>query len=129
MYKMKYSRQREKILNILNEYKIHPTADCVYAILCSKGEKMSLATVYRNLKILSETGVIKKFKTSEKTERYDSTLIQHYHFLCTECGNVFDMPANITADISKNAAELGFEVKKYDMMLSGICPQCKKKEN
>lgn len=126
---MKYSRQREKILDILTEYKIHPTADRVYSMLCTQGEKISLATVYRNLKALSEIGLIKRFKTSEKTERFDSTLTPHYHFLCAACGNVYDIPQDITADVSKNAAELGFEVTKYDMMLTGICPKCRKKEN
>ncbi len=126
---MKYSKQREKIINILLENKIHPTAEKIYSILCEKGEKVSLATIYRNLKFLSETGIVKKFKTTEKTERFDTTLAPHYHFLCSECKKVYDLPENITADLEKNVGSLGFEVMKCDIILTGICPNCKNKEN
>ncbi len=125
---MKYSRQREIILNLLEENKIHPTADTVYSILKNKGEKVSLATVYRNLNNLANSGEIKRFKTSEKTERFDSTTMPHYHFLCKHCGIVYDLPIEIAEDVSKNANKLGFKVTEYDMMLGGICPECQKKE-
>lgn len=64
---MKYSRQREKILNKLIEYRVHPSAEQLYWKLVEDGEKIGLATVYRNLNYLAEAGVIKRFQTFEST--------------------------------------------------------------
>jgi len=57
---MKYSRQREHILNTLKENAIHPTADEVYALARRDMPMLSLATVYRNLNLLAENGVIRR---------------------------------------------------------------------
>ncbi len=121
---MKYSKQREIILKTLIENKIHPSAEKLYTLLLDKGKRISIATVYRNLNALADAGIIKKFKTAEKKERFDSTTEQHYHFLCTKCGKVYDLPVEIASDITKKIQEYGFTVTEYDMILEGRCPEC-----
>lgn len=125
---MKYSKQREKILEVLNQNKIHPTAEKIYSLLLARGEKVGLATVYRNLKQLVESKKVLSVKTFEPTERFDGTLSPHYHFLCEKCNTVYDLPIEITQDLTNNTEKLGYSVTKYNIMISGICPNCKNKE-
>lgn len=128
---MKYSRQREIILEMLNQNKVHPSAEQLYMMLKEKGENVSIATVYRNLNSLAETGEILKFKTFEKNERFDSTIKPHYHFQCEKCSKIYDLPVEITQRVKDNVSHSGFEVTKFTVMVSGICPNCKseQKEN
>ena len=55
---MNYSRQRAEVLDQIREHEDHPTADVIFAELRQKDPSISLATVYRNLKLLSDLGAI-----------------------------------------------------------------------
>ena len=57
---MKYSRQRELILETVMENPVHPTADTVYAMVREQEPNISLGTVYRNLNLLAEQGIDRK---------------------------------------------------------------------
>lgn len=126
---MKYSRQREIILNTLKENKVHPTAEQLYEILKAKGENIGIATVYRNLNNLTEMGEIIKFKTFEKNERYDAITLPHNHFQCTECGKIYDLSVEYTNSLIKKITTLGFDITQSLILFSGKCPECRKKEN
>ena len=125
---MKYSRQREKILNKLIEYRVHPSAEQLYWKLVENGEKIGLATVYRNLNYLAEAGVIKRFQTFEKHERFDGTITPHHHFRCKKCGKIFDLPPEIADQVVKNIDDKGFKTVNYEIMAEGLCADKKKKK-
>ena len=57
---MKYSRQRELILETVMENPVHPTADTVYAMVREQEPNISLGTVYRNLNLLAEQGILRR---------------------------------------------------------------------
>ena len=78
---MRNSRQRDTILKIVRESDDHPTADMVYTRARMHIDNISLGTVYRNLNLLSEQGLIKKFKIIGDNERFDKTVIMHSHFV------------------------------------------------
>ena len=124
--RMKYSRQREKILNKLIEYRVHPSAEQLYWKLVEDGEKIGLATVYRNLNYLAEAGVIKRFQTFEKHERFDGTITPHHHFRCKKCGKIFDLPPEIADQVVKNIDDKGFKTVNYEVMAEGLCADCQK---
>ena len=122
---MKYSKQRELILKTLQEYAIHPTADVLYAKIKTKAPEISLATVYRNLNLLAENGVIKKIEGLDNAAHFDHNMRRHYHLLCTECQQVFDIPADVLPMIDKNVAQkTGMMIESYDISFRGICPKC-----
>jgi len=60
MKTLNYSRQREAIYNYLLSTKTHPTAEAVYQVVQQDYPKISLATVYRNLALLEETGQVQR---------------------------------------------------------------------
>ena len=55
----------------------------------------------------------------------------HYHFQCEKCSKIYDLPVEITQRVKDNVSHSGFEVTKFTVMVSGICPNCKseQKEN
>lgn len=83
---MKYSRQRESILNSLNEKLDHPTAEMVYNCVKKEQPNISLGTVYRNLNQLVEQGVLRRIATPVSGDRFDIRTDPHAHLLCTRCG-------------------------------------------
>ena len=87
----KYSRQRQLILDYLKSTTSHPTAEQIYAELKPQNPALSLSTVYRNLRLLADDGIILRLDTGESTDRFDADLSEHHHFICTKCGQVTDV--------------------------------------
>jgi len=124
---MNYSRQRDIILETLKENVVHPTAEYLYGVLKEKNSGISLATLYRNLNQLADKGIIKKIEGLETSSHFDHNTYEHYHFICDKCKRVFDIPVEIAPDIAeKTQHATGFDVKGYDIVIHGICNECKK---
>lgn len=124
---MNYSKQREIILETLKENVVHPTAEYLYSVLQKTHPKISLATLYRNLNQLAENGIIKKIDGLETSSHFDHNTHEHYHFICTECGKVFDIDASVAPDLASKTEDMtGFKVITHDAVFCGICNDCKK---
>lgn len=124
---MNYSRQREIILNTLKNNVVHPTADYLYGIIKENEPTLSLATLYRNLNKLAEKGVIKKIDGLESPSHFDHNTHEHYHFICDKCKKVYDITKDIAPNLVQNAQqETGFKITGHDIVLHGICNECKK---
>lgn len=123
---MKYSRQREAVLEYLTHTKTHPTADEIYSVLKKEMPSISLATVYRNLTQLCENGNVRRLGAAGNKERFDGYLEPHYHFICSECGEVYDLDISFDMNLSEMAKQVsGFEVNAYSLVFYGICDNCK----
>lgn len=123
---LKYSKQREYILRYLSGTKEHPTADMVYENLRKDFPKISLGTVYRNLSLLVELGQIQKLSTPGQPDRYDYTTSLHYHFVCTSCGRMIDLPPIDLGDIDEIAgSRFDGIIKGHHCQFYGICAECK----
>ncbi len=129
---MNYSRQREIIFDTLRRHAVHPTAERLYNII--KGEQpdsnIGIATVYRNLRRMANSGSIKRISGLEEAEHFDHNTHTHYHFLCKKCNKVFDIDAKVAPEIIENTQkETGFIIDSYDIVFHGICKECQTKEN
>ena len=123
---MKYSKQREHILKTLRENVIHPTADEIYALARKGMPSLSLATVYRNLNRLAAAGTIRSIRGLDGSVHFDHNVEKHYHFICTKCNKVYDIPHDITPDLAVRLLEkTGMETESYDIVFKGICHNCK----
>ena len=100
MKTLKYSRQRESIKANLMSRHDHPTADALYASIREEFPNISLGTVYRNLNLLVETGEILKLTCGNGPDHYDGNVAPHYHFVCRDCGQVYDMELDEMADLN-----------------------------
>lgn len=122
----RYSRQRELIYQAVLDSKEHPTAEMVYQWLKPANPNLSLGTVYRNLNLLAQEGILVRMPFP--VERYDGDIYPHSHFRCKGCGRVFDLLLDHDEDIDVEAAKTapGFRVEGHDLTFTGFCPECKK---
>ena len=89
----------------------------------SKVPGLGIATVYRNLKSLTEDGTLKEVKLPGENARYEiAGHANHHHFQCLQCQKVFDVHA-CPGDLSRLAPD-GFTVKDHDLTLYGDCKDC-----
>ncbi len=124
--KRRNTYQRQIILNILKMTDTHPTAEWIYERAKSHIPNLSLGTVYRNLKVLKEEGKIIEI-TDGKLTRFDGRTDNHYHFKCVKCGNIYDVEYN-DIEIKENLKKKGFKPLSYQLVITGICKNCKKEK-
>jgi len=85
--------------------------------------RLGMATVYRSLKRLQEEGLVCVVELPGQSPRYESTSKgHHHHFLCEDCGKVLDL-MGCAGDVQQMAPP-GYEVKRHEITLIGICPEC-----
>ncbi len=125
---MNYSKQRELILTALKENVVHPTAEYIYNILKPKNHSISLATVYRNLNKLAESGIVKKIEGLNGSDHFDHNTHEHYHLICVKCDKIYDIPKEVAPNACKMVEnDLGFKVLGHELTFKGICPKCNNK--
>lgn len=127
---MNTSKYRKRILEILKENPVHPSANELYLMVKEKYPEIGIATIYRNLENLVKSGEIIKFTTDSQYDRYDATIIAHYHMICMKCGKVFDIPSS-DVDVSnvRVSESTGHDVLEHNLVFKGICKECKNKKN
>ena len=123
---MKFSKQRQIILNEVMNSHIHPTADSIYTSLKKDNPGLSLGTVYRNLSKLTENGFISKLSIPNQSDRYDKNIKPHAHLICEKCNNIYDVESEtISKFINDLSNEENLSITNYDIVLQGICNSCK----
>jgi len=114
--------QKQLIFNAVSELDIHATAEQVYEYVTVTHPTISKATVYRNLRQLAETGELLNIGSFYGQTHYDHNLHEHHHFVCKNCGKVFDIDADF-ADVYSELKHLGFDAQNIGF--TGICTECK----
>ena len=127
--KRRNTQQRKVILEILRSTDIHPTADWIYERARSVIPNISLGTVYRNLKILKDEGLILELNDG-KQSRFDGRVDQHFHFKCISCNSIYDIDNKQIVRVEhKELEKEGYQVHSFDVVFSGICPKCNGNQN
>ncbi|HLR53534.1 MAG TPA: peroxide-responsive transcriptional repressor PerR [Pseudogracilibacillus sp.] len=117
--------QRHAVLEYLLTAETHPTADEIYKALENKFPNMSVATVYNNLRILRELGLVRELTYGDDSSRFDSNMVDHYHIICDECGKIVDFHYPTLDEIESLAEKVsGFNINYHRMELYGICEEC-----
>ena len=125
----KQFRKRNAILSCLQQSESHPSAEALYQELRQEHPDISLATVYRNLALFRNQGLIRSLGTVNGAERFDGDTHSHAHFVCSGCGAVVDMPEAGVPDCSGAAREMGCRVEHAQLILTGLCRDCLSREN
>ena len=120
------TRQREVILEELRKVKSHPTAVGLYELVRHRLPKISLGTVYRNLELMAEMGVIQKLDLGGSEARFDGDVSAHAHIRCVRCGRVDDVEMPSLDDFQGKRDDCaGYDVLGCRLELLGVCRQCK----
>jgi len=115
------TKQANLIRECLNCYG-HMTAEQVYLRCKELLPSISLATVYRNLNRMEQTGIISKF-SAPGGEIFDKTSFTHAHFICEKCGEVCDVETDFSG-LLENLGE-GYTATGCNITIRGICPECR----
>lgn len=121
--------QRHAILEYLIESMSHPTADDIYKALEHRFPNMSVATVYNNLRVFRESGLVRELTYGDNASRFDFVTSKHYHIICESCGKIVDFHYPGLDEVEHLAAHVtGFKVNSHRLEVYGICPECAEKE-
>lgn len=118
------TNQRLAILNYLRGVTTHPTCEMIYHALKSKLPKLSLATVYRNVKYLADNNLVLQVKGDDGKTHYDGNTKAHLHLICKNCQKIYDIWTK-KVPAFKDIPEVA-EVDNIDCTIYGTCSNCKK---
>ncbi|HLR07637.1 MAG TPA: peroxide-responsive transcriptional repressor PerR [Bacillota bacterium] len=122
--------QRHAVLEYLINSMTHPTADDIYKALENKFPNMSVATVYNNLRVLREIGLVRELTYGDSSSRFDCNMTDHYHIICNSCGKIVDFHYPTLDEVEALAEQVtGFEVSHHRMEIYGTCNECQKVES
>ncbi|MEG0275674.1 MAG: transcriptional repressor [Coprobacillus sp.] len=130
--KLRYSKQRETIFDVLKQDYTHPTVDSIYMNVRKIIPDISLGTVYRNLNLLAEQKRIHRLDIGDNVVHYDANIEPHYHMVCHECGciNDLDFDASLIQPLIDKAHELNDDrITSAEILFHGTCHRCLKKES
>lgn len=119
---IRYSKQREQILEYLQSVETHPDADSIYSALKEKDSSVSIATVYRNLAFLSARGEINKIDAGGSKTNYDGNITDHQHFVCTACGKIQDIMETLAPPEESTFGK----IERVSLIYYGTCKDCMK---
>ena len=119
------SRQRGCILEIIKRTGEHPTAEMIHVEARSILPHISLGTIYRNLRLLSEEGIILELTEFGKPSHWDNITTFHSHFRCEQCGKIIDINGEKDFSVTgKVAKAIGASISNQVMSFRGICHEC-----
>lgn len=122
----KLTRQRDIVLQVVNESQEHPTAADVFEQAKKRLPTISYATVYNSLRYLKEKGLIHEITFGNAASRYDSETNRHDHAICRQCGKLVDFDLTETVELMRAAARrTRFKPETIHLTLLGLCPDCR----
>jgi len=126
---LRSTEQRRLIIDTFFDVHEHITIDSLLKLVRAVDARVGYATVYRTMKLLSESGVVQEHKFGDGFTRYELSDedAHHDHLVCLECGKIieFEEP-QIEALQAKIAKRYGFLVRAHKHEMYGLCADCQK---
>jgi len=123
---LKVTFQRIQILGVIEKFG-HISIDSIYEEVSKVHSSLSLATIYKNIFMMVERGVLTEVPIIGKKSKYEITKDDHLHLICTKCGKVIDrdLDDEIDNDMLRAAKESGFVLDQRQLNLYGECKECR----
>ena len=121
---LKHTRQRENILHLFLKCKGHVTPEEFYNQVKKKHADIGFATVYRTLKLFTESNIANEIQFGDGQTRYEPAHEgeHHDHLICTKCGKIIEFENEIIENIQREIATTHqFKLTKHRHVLYGIC--------
>ncbi len=126
---LRKTKERDVILELICGIKGHFDADSINALAAKKGEKLSRASVYRNISVLTDAGVITESirKDGRAVYELNEDREHHDHLICLKCGRILEFTDNtIEKHQEMIAKKFGFVMQQHRLEIKGICSDCKR---
>lgn len=122
---LKVTPQRSAVYAMLASTDTHPSPETIFSSVREGLPNISQGTVYKVLDLLTERGLLVKVATPGQVARYDARTEPHYHAVCIRCGGIEDVQAEAAPPVPRGDPDGGFDVHKVDVVLQGLCRNCR----
>jgi Fur family transcriptional regulator, peroxide stress response regulator len=119
------THQRRAIYRILAESAQHPTPEETFEQVRREIPSISLATIYKNIKVFLNSGLVREISTPGQTMRLDANLDTHHHLICSNCRMIFDISAQTVGPLQlAKPLPRHFRMESYTVNFDGHCAEC-----
>jgi Fur family peroxide stress response transcriptional regulator len=122
---IRFTPQRQAILEYLLVTDSHPTAEEIYRQVKERFPGVSLGTIYNTLNMLKENNFLLELNCGEMSTRFDGNAANHYHVVCRGCGKVVDFHTDLLQLDALAAEHTGFAIETHRLVFYGVCTQCR----
>jgi Fur family ferric uptake transcriptional regulator len=118
--------QREKILHVFQNLPRgnHLSAEELYNLLESRGEAISLSTIYRSVKLMARMGILRELELAEGHKHYELLHSPHHHMVCIQCNKTIefeDKNDSILKESHKQCEGQDFQLIDCQLTVMAIC--------
>jgi Fur family ferric uptake transcriptional regulator len=119
---LRMTEQRRVIAQVLDASADHPDVEELYSRASAVDPRISLATVYRTVKLFEEAGILEKVEFGDGRARYEDAEREHHdHLIDVTTGDVIEfIDPEIEALQEKIAAKLGYRLQGHKLELYGV---------
>ena len=119
---LRMTEQRRIVAQVLEDSQDHPDVEELYARALKLDPRISIATVYRSVKLFEESGILKKLEFGDGRARYEDAERDHHdHLIDMNSGEVIEfIDPDIEALQEKIAERLGYRLKGHRLELYGV---------
>ncbi len=128
---LKSTRQRSLIINTFFDLPGHLSVEELWAKVRLLDGRVSVATVYRTMKLLGESGLAHARNFGDGQTRYEAAVGRHHHdhLICTRCGKIVEFEDDRIEHLQDAVAKKhGFQVRSHKLEMYGLCESCHQKE-
>lgn len=118
---LRMTEQRKIIAQVLSDSNDHPDAEELYARAAKLDDNISLATVYRTVRLFSDAGIVETHDFRDGRARYEAADVDHHdHLIDVTTGEVIEFVDEEIEELQKRiAAKLGYELVDHRLELYG----------
>jgi len=120
--------QRRLLLDIIRDAgDDHLDADELFRRAKEREPRISLSTVYRNLNLLLDLGLVAQHDFAQDHRHYEINIAPgHHHLVCRDCGRVFEFESPLTEEMRRTVEDASqFEIMDVRVTMQGRCPECR----
>ncbi|HTP29701.1 MAG TPA: transcriptional repressor [Anaeromyxobacteraceae bacterium] len=128
---LKRSKQRDAVAETFFAMGGHVSVDALLVRVRERDPRVSVATVYRTMKLLTECGLAVARRFGDGQARYEPATrrhpVAHDHLICTACGEIIEFESDRISGLQlKEARRHGFEIESRRVELYGRCARCRR---
>jgi len=124
---LRFTSDRRSIIRAVFDNHNHFSMDDLFVALRLKGQRVSKTTLYRNLPLLVESGLIRRVSDDSPNSRFEHILghPHHDHLICLSCGREMEFASNeIEAAQERVCEQYGFQPVRHRLGIWGYCGEC-----
>lgn len=129
---LRFTKEREAVFEEAIRARGHFNPEGLRIRMANKGQKASLASIYRTIPLMLESGMIEEAAKTDKQAQYESTAGRghHDHMLCIRCGTVIEFYSVALERLQERLClERGFSGVSHSLAIRGYCRKCGARKN